>query len=138
MTATLWIGDGIGFAIPIDTAWQVLAQLRDHRKVVRAYLGLRMAALDERLIRHEARNNNHFPNVKAGLLVVKVAPQSPASKAGIRPGDVITHFGGTAVSSVADITAAVGYKIGAPFEVTVARADVGSVHLHITTEALED
>ena len=41
-------GAGIGFAIPMDSAWQVIKQLRAHRKVIRPYVGMRMVTLDQR------------------------------------------------------------------------------------------
>ena len=49
-------GDGIGFAIPIDTAWQVIKQLRAHKRVVR-FIGIKMVTLDARIIAHERARN---------------------------------------------------------------------------------
>jgi len=129
-------GDGIGFAIPINTAWVVLSQLRDSGKVVRPYIGLRMAALTPPLVRHERRHNTSFPEVDSGLLVVKVADSSPAKRAGIRPGDIIVEFDGKKVKSVAEMTSRMAYEIGKSFSMVVVRQNNRRVELQVTTEGL--
>mmetsp|Transcript_5068 Transcript_5068/g.8348 ORF Transcript_5068/g.8348 Transcript_5068/m.8348 type:complete len:446 (-) Transcript_5068:527-1864(-) len=129
-------GDGIGFAIPISTAWVVLSQLRDTGKVVRPYLGLRMATLNKNLARFERRISKRFPDVDAGLLVVKVAPNSPASRAGIQPGDVIVEFDGKKVKTIPEMTTRIAYEVGKTFELTVVREGSQRVSVQVTTEAL--
>ncbi|GBG33729.1 Serine protease HTRA1 [Hondaea fermentalgiana] len=129
-------GDGIGFAIPINTAWVVLSQLRDTGKVIRPYLGLRMAALNRNLARFERRVSKRFPDVESGLLVVKVAPNSPASRAGLKPGDVIVEFDGKKVKSVAEMTTRMAYEVGKTFDLTVVREGGQKISMSVTTEAL--
>lgn len=92
---------GIGFAIPIDKAKQIVAQLERDGKVAHPYLGVQMITLTPQL----ARQNNSDPNSPIqvpevnGVLVVGVIPNSPAAKAGIRRGDVIVQVEGKPVTS---------------------------------------
>ncbi len=72
---------GIGFAIPINTAKQIMKDLIEHGKVERGYLGVLISSMDEAL--------KKFYGVENGALVQQVTPNSPAEKAGVRPEDVI-------------------------------------------------
>jgi S1-C subfamily serine protease len=83
---------GIGFAVPINTAKSIIPELKKDGRVSRAYLGV-------------------LPDPDAsGGQVQRVVPGTPAAKAGIRPGDVITKVDGTAVESSDDLVAAIGEK----------------------------
>jgi len=73
-------GAGVGFAIPSDTASRVLRQVLAHGEVRRGWLGITIAPVGKL-------------GRKEGALVAAVAPQSPASKAGIAPGDVLLSLG---------------------------------------------
>jgi Do/DeqQ family serine protease len=92
---------GIGFAIPIDKAKQIVAQLERDGKVAHPYLGVQMITLTPQL----ARQNNSDPNSPIqvpevnGVLVVGVIPNSPAAKAGLRRGDVIVQVEGKPVTT---------------------------------------
>ena len=86
-------GQGIGFAVPSNLARAVYGQLRDHGKVVRAYVGI----WTEDLVRVVGEARPGEP--ETGVRVVKVAPSSPAARAGIVAGDIITRFGGRAAES---------------------------------------
>jgi serine protease DegS len=79
---------GIGFAIPVDSAMKSLQSIVTHGKVVRGSLGLsgRMVPLRPDYI---ARNQL---DVSWALLVERIEAQGPAHLAGIKPGDLITHF----------------------------------------------
>jgi S1-C subfamily serine protease len=91
---------GIGFAIPIDRAKQLQATLESGQKVAHPYIGVQMVNLTPDL----ARANNQNPNSAmivpevSGILVVKVLPNTPAEKAGIRRGDVIVKANNQPVS----------------------------------------
>ena len=89
---------GIGFAIPVAIAKQVLPQLRATGKVVRGYLGVAVAPVTP-----PARQAFSLP-AQRGALVVQVVPRSPAAAAGIGEGDVITAFQDTPVQSPNDLT----------------------------------
>ncbi len=85
---------GIGFAIPINMAKGVMAQLIDHGAVVRGYLGVMIADLSEEL----ARSFGH--KGKGGILVQDVSGDTPAAKAGLRAGDIILERDGKPVGEV--------------------------------------
>lgn len=83
--------NGIGFAIPVNLARGVMHQLIKYGRVKRGWLGLGGQPLTQRL--SEALG---IPFVE-GILISQVHEGSPAAKAGIRPGDVLTHIDGNAV-----------------------------------------
>ncbi|MFB8789411.1 MAG: HhoA/HhoB/HtrA family serine endopeptidase [Potamolinea sp.] len=92
---------GIGFAIPINQAKAISAQLIVAGKVQHPYLGIRMATLTPEL----ALANNKDPNSPFlipevnGVLVVQVLPNTGAQKGGVRRGDVVIEVNGEAISS---------------------------------------
>ncbi|CAI5728677.1 unnamed protein product [Peronospora destructor] len=125
---------GISFAIPADTAVQVIEQLRKHKKVVRPYIGMQMINFNSRELKEIGRI---FPGVKEGVIVKSVAPGSPAHKGGLLPGDVIVSFDGKKVCSTKDILTTVGYTIGRHIPVQVKRRGEKSlIKLQVTTEPL--
>jgi serine protease Do len=109
---------GIGFAIPVAIAKQVLPQLRETGKVVRGYLGVAVAPVTP-----QARQALRLP-AQRGALVVQVVPRSPAAAAGIGEGDVITAFQDTPVQSPNDLTRRVaGTPPGTEVSLRVVRRD---------------
>ncbi|MGC4071434.1 MAG: DegQ family serine endoprotease [Nibricoccus sp.] len=82
---------GIGFAIPANLARSVMEQLVANGKVVRGYLGVTMQPIDADLAEQFSLKTNE------GVLVAEVVAGSPAAKAGLEPGDVITKFQGKEV-----------------------------------------
>jgi S1-C subfamily serine protease len=92
---------GIGFAIPINQAKEIIPKLARGEKVVHPYLGVQIATLTPDL----AKQNNSDPNATVtlpevqGVVVLGVVQNSPAASAGIRRGDVITQINGQAVAS---------------------------------------
>ncbi len=88
---------GIGFAIPVDLAQQVMNQLIAHGKVVRGQLGVFIQEVTPQLAQQ-------FGLPKAeGALVAGVQPNSPAQKAGVKRGDVILKFNGETVKNYNDL-----------------------------------
>ena len=104
-TAIIQGAQGLGFAIPINTAQRISSQLIATGKVEHAYLGIQMVGLTPQL----KQNINSDPNSglsvteDKGVLVVRVVPNSPAAKAGIRAGDVIQKLGGQAVTDASSV-----------------------------------
>ncbi|EFN59628.1 hypothetical protein CHLNCDRAFT_18457, partial [Chlorella variabilis] len=87
--------DGVSFAIPVDTAVDVMRQLKDHGRVIRPYVGIKMLQLNRHSAAQFRKRDPSFPSVEAGILVPGVHPGSPAERAGLRSGDCI--IGGTGV-----------------------------------------
>jgi Do/DeqQ family serine protease len=99
-TAIIQGAQGIGFAIPINTAQKVASQLIATGKVEHPYLGIQMVGLTPELKQNLNSDPNSGLNVTEdkGVLVAKVVPNSPAAKAGIKAGDVIYKLNGQQVS----------------------------------------
>jgi serine protease Do len=83
---------GIGFAIPINMARQVMDQLVAHGKVVRGYLGVSIQTLTPELAKQFGLNQSN------GVLIGDVTPDSPAARAGLRKGDVVLELNGEPVN----------------------------------------
>ena len=93
---------GIGFAIPSDVVRTVVDQLKAHGKVTRGYLGVEAQAITPAMAKALALPDS-IGNPPAGALVASVSQDSPAEKAGIKPGDVITAIDGQKVASPHDL-----------------------------------
>jgi len=85
-TAIIPYGQGIGFAIPVNTAKPLIPQLVAKGEVTRGYLGVSIQPLTPDLAKSLKLEETK------GALVSEVTPTSPAAKAGILPGDVIVSF----------------------------------------------
>lgn len=85
---------GIGFAIPINMVKIIKKQLLKKGEVTRGYLGVVIQDLTPDL-----RESFHLADT-GGVLVADVSPDSPADKAGMKPGDVILAYNGKKVSDV--------------------------------------
>ncbi len=115
-TAIVAGGTGIGFAIPVNLAKQVVTQLKEEGKVTRGWLGVMIQQVTPELAKQfelkEAR----------GALVGGVTSGGPAEKAGILRGDVILEFDGTAVGRMNELPRLVAQRApGSKVEVLVLR-----------------
>ncbi len=91
---------GIGFAIPINKAKRIVADLIRYGEVVLAWIGVTVQSVDEHLAQYL-----NLVDIK-GVLVKKVDPSSPAQKAGLQDGDVIVSMGKRGLLSEKDYQAA--------------------------------
>ena len=97
--------NGIGFAIPIDKAKSLKDTLAAGKKVPHPYVGIQMITITPELARENNRNPNSdffVPEVE-GVLVVRVMPNTPADKAGIRRGDVIISVDGESITDASHL-----------------------------------
>ncbi|MEW8507432.1 MAG: trypsin-like peptidase domain-containing protein [Candidatus Thiodiazotropha sp.] len=84
---------GIGFAIPFDLAEGIMQQLISSGHVVRGWLGIQGQDVTDKLAEAFSLRNNE------GILVTGVMEDGPASRAGLRPGDVITRVNSTTIDN---------------------------------------
>lgn len=93
--------EGIGFAIPIDTALPIMEQLEKKGKVERPYIGIVMATLDQ--VPAEYQNKVKVPkDVEDAIIIANVERSSPAEQAGLKPFDIITKIDKQPVTSLVD------------------------------------
>jgi Do/DeqQ family serine protease len=99
-TAIIGGAQGLGFAIPIETAQRVANQLITIGRVEHPYLGVRMVELTPDIREEINQGNLGFKvNQDQGVLIVDVAPSSPAARAGLRAGDIITEMKGVRIQN---------------------------------------
>jgi serine protease Do len=119
-TAVNATGQGIGFAVPINMAKEIIGQLRDHGRVVRSWLGVSVRDVDP------------GEGTKGGVVVTEITADGPAARAGVKVGDVITSFQGHDIRNPSRLrwyvsTAGVGRDV----EVKLRRGD-GERALHVS------
>ena len=115
---------GIGFAIPVDTARQVMESLVRDGQVTRGWIGV-----EPRDLTPEIAESFGLP-VKSGVLITGVLQDGPASKGGLRPGDVVVSISGAPVANTVQLLSAVaGLK---PQEQAVIGVQRGAQPLDIT------
>ena len=109
---------GIGFAIPVSTARQVLDSIVREGQVVRGWIGVEPQELSAEL----AETFN--VRTREGVIITGVLQNGPAAQAGVRPGDVITAVAGQRVRNVSELLSAVAaLKPGVPAPLRVQRRD---------------
>ena len=108
---------GIGFAIPVSTAKQVLESIVKDGQVTRGWIGVEPQELNAEPM--ETFN----VKTKEGVIITGVLQNGPAGEAGIKPGDVITAVNGKAVGNVTELLGAVAaLKPGVAAPLSVQRA----------------
>jgi serine protease Do len=123
---------GIGFAIPINRAKEILDDLIRKGKVVRGWLGIEIKEIDDAILKQFGLKD------KEGALVNSVMKDSPAAKGGMKRGDVIIEFDGQKVKSPSDLQSVVG-KTGPKKQVSVKVIRDGSQKtLQFTTGEMPD
>lgn len=115
-TAIVAQGQGIGFAIPVNLARDIVAQLKDHGSVIRGWMGVGIQDLTPELAEYYGIKN------QKGVLVTQVFPDNPADKAGIKPKDVVVAVDDKPVSTGRELSAAVaGLAVGKEVPVKLIR-----------------
>lgn len=124
-TAIIQGAQGIGFAIPVNTAKSIANKLISDGKVQHPYLGIQMVDLTPEI----KQNINSDPelnlnvNEDDGVLIVQVAPNSPAERAGLRSGDIISKINNKSVKDSNSVQQAVdASSVGARLPMEVRRS----------------
>ncbi|MEM1531926.1 MAG: trypsin-like peptidase domain-containing protein [Nitrososphaerota archaeon] len=124
-TAIIPFAQGIGFAIPINTAKRVVEDIMEVGYVRRPWLGIVGVSLNPTISTYY-----NFP-VDEGVLVYRVAPNSPAYLAGIREGDIIVAIDDKSVNSIEMLKKMIESKrVGAEVDVSLVR-DVSLIRIKV-------
>jgi len=123
------VAEGLGFAIPSNTVKQIADQLIKNGYVVRPFLGVSWTPLSPQIASY------YGLSVTSGALIQAVQPGSPASAAGLRPGDVVTRVDDVAIDEQHDFASVLlSHKVGDRVRLTVQR---GSQVLTLTATLAE-
>jgi len=123
---------GIGFAIPAALAQPIIAQIREHGKAIRGWLGVQIQPLTGDLAEGLGIDGTE------GALVAKVTVGSPAAHADLRPGDVITDLNGEPVEDPRELARIVAETpVGQTVPITVSR-DGHEESLTVTIKTLDE
>ena len=110
--------EGIGFAIPINKARRVVAQLVGGGRVTPAWLGLTGQDVDARTAQYFGLDRPR------GMLIAAVVPESPAAKAGLRPGDLIVGLAGADLGGKDEYIGALRTSpVGEPLALVIRRGE---------------
>ena len=166
-------GEGISFAIRIDNALEMIRMLMQQKRVIRPWLGVHLITLSPHIIQqlqkqqlidrsdkasHNAAaswllqsDNTSQHQATKGILVTRVDPHSPASRAGLQEGDVIIGINDTPCLTSHDLMKMIGLGAGETFKMRVrrfysidfdwdgrtVRYDQDELILHITPDELD-
>ncbi|HWQ79390.1 MAG TPA: trypsin-like peptidase domain-containing protein [Anaerovoracaceae bacterium] len=111
-------GEGLGFAIPINTAKPIVEEIKSKGEFKRSYIGIRGASVEDYL---QAYPDGDL-GTKTGVYIVQIYTDSPASKAGMKEGDVITELEGKKIETMSQLISSLfRYRPGDEVELTVLR-----------------
>lgn len=113
--ATTSGADNISFALPINVMKSKLDEFRTYGKLLKPYLGVQYQMVSE-------AEASLYKNLVSGAMISRVSIDSPAAKADIRNGDIITEFGGEKVNVSLSMLIQ-KYKVGEEIEVKLHRGD---------------
>lgn len=122
-TAIIQGAQGLGFAIPIKTVQRAAEQLAAKGRVDHPYIGIQMAELSPEL-RQEINQSNLGIQVTrdAGVIILNIARNSPAARAGLRPGDILVSINGTSIQTPDQVQQQVeAIPLGSALQLTVDR-----------------
>ncbi|WP_019504552.1 HhoA/HhoB/HtrA family serine endopeptidase [Pleurocapsa sp. PCC 7319] len=123
-TAIIQRAQGLGFAIPINTAQNIAEDLIANGKVDHSFLGIQMAQITPQLKEQLKSQTNFSLNAEKGVLIVDVVPNSPADKAGLKPGDVIQTIAAQKVTETDEVQQTVAKtKVGEKLNLGLQRDD---------------
>lgn len=121
-TAIAGSAQNIGFAIPTAELAGVIDSVKTQGKIVRPYLGVRYVPITPDFAQSQGLKVNEGAYVSGGQGGQAVVPGSPADKAGVKDGDIITKVAGEKIDSQHSLSALVGkHKVGEKIQITIIR-----------------
>jgi serine protease Do len=121
-TAISQSGQGIGFAIPINSAKSAVSSMVKKGKIEKPYLGVRYVSITPDIAAQLNLPVKAGALVRAGSTQSAVAPGSPAEKVGLRDGDIITKVNGQAITAGSGLTTKLTqFTVGDKIELTILR-----------------
>ncbi|MEA5516227.1 HhoA/HhoB/HtrA family serine endopeptidase [Nodularia sp. UHCC 0506] len=136
-TAIIEGAQGLGFAIPINTAQRIAEQLIEKGRVDHPYIGIQMAQLSPEL-REKINQSNVGITITQdrGIIILGVVRNSPASRAKMRPGDIIESINNVAIQDIKQVQQQVeATNIGETMQITINR-DGSRQQITLQPEAL--
>ena len=124
-TANIPFAQGIGFAIPINSARKIAKEIIEHGRVIRPYLGISGLTLNRKIAEsYEIPTDN-------GVLIVQVGRGSPAHRSGVSAGDVIVEADNAPLKEWEDLQHVIkSKKVGDQIELTIHRGrDQGQINV---------
>ena len=123
---------GIGFAVPINMANKIIAQLKKEGKVTRGWIGITIQKLTPELAESFGVRDTK------GALITDVTPGGPADNAGIKSGDIIIKFNGKKIEKMRDLPRIVSATaVGTSVEVKIVREGEKKI-FNVTIKELEE
>jgi Do/DeqQ family serine protease len=111
---------GIGFAIPVSTAQEIVRSLLENGRVTRGWLGVEPIDMNAQVAKHF---DLPFEDKETAVVLAGVMPAGPAARAGMKPGDAVLRINGTVVRSVPELLSAVAaLRPGLAVPVTIRRS----------------
>jgi serine protease Do len=109
-TAVAGNAEGIGFAIPINDAKNVLSSVLKTGKIVRPYIGVRYISLNEEIAKANNLSSNTGALIYGSGNQLAIIPGGPADKAGLQEGDIILKIDGKEINETNPISSVIGKK----------------------------
>ncbi len=126
-TAVIPYAQGIGFAIPINTVMDCVEQIKAYGRVMRPWVGIYGVTVTPQVASY------YNLTADSGVLVTNIVPDSPAQRARISPGDVISAIDGVRLRTIQDLKREIDrHRVGDTTELTIARGRMsGKVEVRI-------
>lgn len=134
-SAKVQSGEGLGFAIPINTAKPIIDEIKEKGEFTRAYIGIEAFGLGDYAASYPQTDLEGQLGTKEGVYVQNVTAGGGAEAAGVQNGDVITEINGEKVTSMNNLNSKlIKYRPGEKVKLTIIR-DKKSMEIEVTLKA---
>lgn len=134
-SAKVQSGEGLGFAIPINTTKPIIKEIKEKGEFTRAYIGIEAFGLGDYASSYPNVNLKDQLGANEGIYVQNVTAGGGAEAAGVKNGDIITELNGEKVSSMNSLnTKLIQYRPGEKVTLTIIR-DKSETKIEVTLKA---